>query len=517
MKKKIILWIFITFLVFGTCWATKPEIPSFLPEYYSALFELDGHQLVLVKHSTANNVDQWVYNRGDLSLSLLIENIKSDRPSSRGILNNILGYLNKEMEGKKGEFVKITEEEIHARILEAGIERTLFVSAVPGAIQIWTYSTKPGTARQLDEYLKTIRTLANRQRYTDAKAEGNVSMGFWGPQIYEYASHLLQKGDRKAALSVYEDHLRTSPFNYEAHIDFLENSNDSKVAANSAKIVLKNAENLILIEKAAKFLKTNLKSFNSIPFLEKRERGLQLILIPIGRCNIWLLEESAKTYENITKIPTKIRRIKEEWPLGAPDRIPYQRRVQEILVKLKKKNIDFNNWTKARYIEELMSSVETEDALSKYYVKDLIEKINEGNGQFLVDPHLDWFLKTLEKYRSEDQRTMYVGITEVNIYSGDNNYVFSFGTTGVSSGASILSYHMMLAETLSEEYQSRQRLTERIAKELVPASIKQLGIPRSTDPSCPYSYSGGVSRLDQKTLILSDGVKEALHKIRLQP
>jgi hypothetical protein len=80
----------------------------------------------------------------------------------------------------------------------------------------------------------------------------------------------------------------------------------------------------------------------------------------------------------------------------------------------------------------------------------------------------------------------------------------------------ILSYYMMMGETLHQEYQSRRRLTERIAKELVPASLKQLRIPRSTDPTCPYSYSSGVDRLDQKTLVLSDEVKHELQKLRDQ-
>ena len=77
-----------------------------------------------------------------------------------------------------------------------------------------------------------------------------------------------------------------------------------------------------------------------------------------------------------------------------------------------------------------------------------------------------------------------------------------------------MSYYMMLGRTIHETYDSRQRLVERIAKELVPASLKQLGIPRSMDPTCPYSYSSGVDRLDQKTLALSDEVKEALNKLR---
>jgi hypothetical protein len=61
---------------------------------------------------------------------------------------------------------------------------------------------------------------------------------------------------------------------------------------------------------------------------------------------------------------------------------------------------------------------------------------------------------------------------------------------------------MMMAKTLSEEYESWPKLSERIAKELVPASLKTLGILRSTNPKCTYLYSSGVKRLDQKGPVL---------------
>ncbi len=513
MKNTMLVLVFISSLISGQCWAEKVEIPSFLPEYYLPAFQVDGQGLVLIKHSTTDNTDQWAYSTRDQSLGLFIENIKCDRPSSRGIFNNILGYLNKEIGDKKGEFLEITKREIHAKIIADSIERDVFVYVVPESIHMWSYSLNPQVHYQPEANFKTIRAMGNRQRYADALLKGNVAMGFWGPQVYEYASQLLREGKKKTALDVFNNLLATSPFNYEAHVDFMENSNKPESAKNSAKIVLRNAEDPELIDKAARFLRMRSTTRNSIPLLEGQETGLQLILMPLKPCNILLLEESAKTYEKITGITTKIRRLPKEWHLTSPDRIPFQRRIQELLVKMQKKHIDFTGWTKEKYVEELLQGVESEDALSKYYVRDLIDKVNKEPGQYFVEPLLDWFCKALEKYRSDDHRTMYVGVTEVNIYSGDNNYVFSFGRTGGSSRASVLSYHMMLAKTLSEEYQSRPRLKERIAKELVPASLKQLGIPRSTDPTCPYSYSSGVSRLDQKTLILSDGVKEALKKI----
>jgi hypothetical protein len=109
---------------------------------------------------------------------------------------------------------------------------------------------------------------------------------------------------------------------------------------------------------------------------------------------------------------------------------------------------------------------------------------------------------------------MYVGVTGANIYAGDTNYLFSQYTAPNGTGASILSYAMMTAATLNEQYESRKRLAERLAKELVPASLKSLGIPRPADPTDPYSYSDGVVRLEQKTLMLSEPTREALALFR---
>jgi predicted Zn-dependent protease len=202
--------------------------------------------------------------------------------------------------------------------------------------------------------------------------------------------------------------------------------------------------------------------------------------------------------------------------LRDPERIYRQRDTQSFLIRQSKANVDFKGWNKQKYVDELLKAAESEDALTIYFVGELIKKIKNEPGQYSVDPYLGWFLKALEKHRSNDNRTMYVGITEINIYSGDNNYIFSLYGEQKESRASILSYYMMTAKNLSEEYESRSRLTERIAKELVPASLKSLKIPRSADPTCPYSYSSGVQRLDQKTLILSDPIKKELERIRIQ-
>lgn len=488
------------------------EIPSFLPKYYRPIFE----EFVFVKSSTTNNVEQFVYTWNDQSLALSVENIESERPTSEAIINNIALFLNNELQNKKGEFKTVTQKEVYAQVHEDQFEKFIFAHAIPRAVQIWTFTTLQNKKHNINGYINLIKSLANKQRYELALSTGNVSMGFWGSEIYDYATELFEIEKTEQGLKILKNLLATSPFNYQAHLDLFEKTKDQETSKNSANIIFKNAEDAILINKAANYLGINAKTLKSIPILDRKETGLQLILIPLAPCNPWLLKESAKTYEKITGMPVKIRRLKEKWNLERPNRIFGQRTAQSILVKHKKASTDFTNWNKKKYITELLNAAESEEPLSKYYIQEFVKKVENRPGQYSVDPYLDWFSKTLEKYRSDDDRTMYVGITEINIYSGDNNYIFSLHTSRKESQASILSYHMMLAKTLSEEFESRKRLTERIAKELNPASLKSLRIPRSTDPSCPYSYSTGIARLDQKTLILSEPVKNELEKLKIQ-
>lgn len=510
--KKIQLIIAAVFLMATFVAVSAEQMPPFLSKYYSPIFE----GMTFIAKSTGNNAEQFVYESSDLSLTLNVEYIKGDRPGSKAMLNNITHYFNNGLKSKKGAFKVVNEKEVYLELQENELEKFIYAFDTGEGVQIWTYGTKQKKAEWIKNNFKNIRALTNRLRYENALAEGNVSMGHWGPEIYEYASLLFEKAKPEEGLDVLKKLLYTSPFNFRAHADFIEKTKNKEDAINSARIILKNAEDGALINSAAAYLGDKTRTLESIPVLDERETGLQLVLIPLPPCNPRLLEESAKIYEKITGIPVKIRRLKETWSFGVPERIPHQRFTQNILIKQKKANIDFQGWSKQDYIEALLRVAGSEDALSNYHINKLVEKIEGEPGQYFVNTYLNRFLRILDNYRGSDNRTMYVGVTEVNIYSGDNNYIFSLYGEQNKANASILSYYMMMAKNLSEEYESRNRLNERIAKELVPASLKSLKIPRSTDPTCPYSYSSGVPRLDQKTLVLSEPVMKELERIKTQ-
>lgn len=494
-----------------------PKQPAFLPDYFSPAFEVPGSPLLFVSQSHTNGVDRFLYESADHVVGLGFENTdcSGEGASCSAILKTAIASWNRDKKRDKVLFHEVTATEFSAEVHGGNFIHHIFGFVLPSSAQIWVYSTVLTNNEFFQARYEQIEAIANRKRYEDALSAGNVAMGHWGGKIQEYARHLLRAGRKDEALTVLKNLLVTTPFNYEAHLDFMDNTADPAAATTSAKVVFKNAENPEFINRAAVYLKHEIKTLDAIPVLKTKQSGLRVILVPLAPCNPWLLDDVARLYEQITDVPVNVLRLSSEWAWGSPDRIYRQRDVQDTITKIKGQKIEFTNWTKDRYTTELAQSVQTKDPLSKYFAAGWIDQINKKPGQYLVDPYVNRFRDQVAPFRSSDQRTMFVGITEANIYSGDVNYLFSLGTEWPAS-ADILSYYIMMGDTLHEEYQSRRRLTERIAKELVPASLKQLRIPRSTDPTCPYSYSSGVDRLDQKTLVLSDEVKDALRKLRDQ-
>lgn len=493
--------------------ANRLELPAFLEPYYAPAFDVGTSPLQLVQRRTENGVERYTYQTQDGTLSLTVENAACKSPQCQAVFDNVKGHWNGVLSEKGGAFVAIDRTEAHAQTADGDVSHRMFVYVLPSSVQIWAYSVLGEADDPRIAKYEVIRRIVDRQRYQDALAQGNVSMGHWRVRIHEHMKYLIDSGAEDEGLSVLGNLLATSPYDHEAHMMFVTHAPDSSAARNSASIVFKNAESRSLTDDAARFLGHEIPVLNDLPELDAGEAGLRVVLVPLPPCNPWLLEEAARVFEQITDIPVSVRRLPGAWEWDEPDRIANQRTAQGMLIKLKGENVDFSGWNPDRYVDALREEAAGSDPLTRYFVNTFADGLIDEPGQYLADSYLERFSRIIDPYRAGDRRTMYVAITANNIYAGDNNYVFSIGRPG-RQRASLMSYHMMLGETLRAEFPSRRRLIERIAKELVPASLKQLGIPRSTDPTCPYSYSSGVDRLDQKSLTLSDPVRAALAPLR---
>jgi len=496
----------------GTSDSGDDKFPRFLPPYFARALEIDGKPSLVVEHTEKNNISRYVLASDDLVTTLVIESVKCDGAGCTTVFDQGMKFFNTRTSQNAGRFRTVTRTEFRADWQTGLEEASSYLFRMPNSLLFWTYSTRLHRDTDVDQYFDDLKMLVDRERYEEALAD-NVEMGRWDVQIRGYARELVAQGKKSEALAVLKNLLATSPFDYDAHFDFIEITPDRAAAKNSARVVYENAESAEQISRAAQILGPADPSLGAVPALERGERGLQLILIPLQPCNLRLLEEAATVYQKITDVPVKVRRLPEPWQFGAPDRIYNQRAAQQAIIQFAGPT-DFTGWTVDRYGTELIKTVAAKDALSKYWMSDFVEQIGRRPGQYRSEPYLTRLVDLLENYRSDDARTMYVGVTEANIFSGENNFLFSNFMSVRGRGASILSYAVMMAKTLGEPYESRKRLVERLAKELVPASLKSLGIPRPSDPTDPYSYSDGIERVTQKTLTLSAPTKEALDKFR---
>jgi predicted Zn-dependent protease len=307
--------------------------------------------------------------------------------------------------------------------------------------------------------------------------------------------------------------LESSPFDFRAHLDFAKNAPDPGAARNSARVVLANAETGPLREEAAKLLGADHASASQPPLVERDAVGLQVVIVPLNRADIGLLSEAAALFQTITEIPAQIRRLPTELRFENPER---QRGAADIRAAIVNKYgpTDFSGWTAREYEEALSKDVPDLSAYARSALRFRLARMEQEPGQFDASVYLDKFCALLAPVRARDPKVIYVGVTDADIFAGDANYLFSFRGWQEQDFCSIASYAMMTARRAGDSHESRKRLVQRLAKELVPASLGGLKIPRATDPSDPYSYADGIRRLDEKSLELSQPTRDAIAAAR---
>jgi len=489
--------------------AESSEKPPFLPEYYAPLLVDNGQPLPYLNHVLKETGDFYRYQAKDHSATLEIDRVQCRRSNCINVFGNILAVVNQQPDIVKLTFEDMDNRDARATIFRAETVSTMFVFRMPSSVHIFIYEiTAAAYAKDREAILRfnkkfqQARAFANRNRYEQALAGGNVMMGLWTDSIRSYALALLDSEKKSDAVSVLQRLVATTPFDFEGHLALMQNAEDPGTARTSAEVILKHAEDFDLHTKAAAFLGSPPMAIDTIPYLDKDASGLQLILIPLGPIDLDLLADAAKIYERITGVPTKLRRLPIEWEPGKPDR-PFLIVNNEI--------IDFGGQSTERFMTQLRSSFPNH-ARSEYIISAFEKGLDASTGQYYADRLLDLFMRHIGQYGSNKKPVMYVGVTSDNLYLGTARYVFSVSVIKPTARGSILSYEMLKA--FGNNTPSRQRLTERLAKELVPASLKSLEIPRPTDPTDPYSYSNGMARVDGKTLKLSPPVAEALDKFR---
>jgi len=510
---KLFYGIFLFILLWTPVLSMADDLPLFFDSIEQKAFFPNGmSEWKLQKNIEAENfyLLQW---ENSSKHKITLKYRKASPSTIHALYQGIGEEIDKDLTEARGNILTVSE--FFAVILSNDTQWNHSVNllyATPEGAYLWKYKVPNTFGTNHDAYIASITSVARKHQYDVALKYGNVIMGRWGGPVHEFAKLLASKDDPKAK-AVYRNLLQTSPSNYAAQIEYASVTNNEEEVGQSALIVARDAEEESLLSAAAKILNQDTPKISSYPLLGAKDKGMKVILIPLEPCNPWLLDEIARTYEKITTIPVVVRRLPVKWTVPEPSRSAYRPYLEKLASNIWKTNSDFSDWPLLKLKEELLKKAKEEGPKAEISINQLFKNMEEMGYQWDAYPIMDWLSQAIVPYFSKDPNSMVVGITGLDIYFGQSNFVFSLYGGLNDSPVSILSYAKMRAK-LTGESQSRKRLTERAAKELVPASLKKLGIPRSIDPSCPYSYSSGLQRLEEKTLNLSKPVKKEIERIK---
>lgn len=490
------------------------NLPPFLAPYYADALAVLGDDFVLAGKENRDNVSSYRYESPDQVEKIDFQNFPCERDRCQILYNNAVGYFDKILSENSGQFRRATQTEF-AAVWQTGLsDNYSFVAKMPTSVLFTTYSARLDRNIDIHSFFTKLLIAVDRQRYEIAQTLGEVQQGLWVSAADDYAHHLLKDGRKDDALTVLKNIIAVAPFDYEAQIEFVENAHDAALARSAANSVYDNSEDPKLVAKAARYLGRSLPDISELPALGKDKGGLHVVLIALPPCDVRLLADAGDLYEKITGITVRVVRLAEQWKFDRPARIPEQRVIQQAIIQKRGPNVNFYDWSRDRYKKELLDTVIGSDALTKFNTEQFIKKLDARPDQYDAGPYLNRLASILAKYRPTDRRAIYVGVTGVDLFSGDTNYIFGTGITVNGAATSLVSYYRMTTKSTGDRYESRKRLTERLAKQLIPPTLGALGIARPVDPTDPYSYADSVARVDEKTLTLSEPTKQALDKFR---
>jgi hypothetical protein len=497
--------------------AATPPGASQLPSYYSNLLHINGKDITPT-NNLAEDDGLTIYSMNDGALSVQVRSSFGSPPALVPEINKFFGDI---VRGgvRSGAVIKyIDAGGYRITISSQGLYEEYCVMLLPHSVLYWIVKAIDPARRLKEDYYQELLNATNRWRWEQAVADGNVIVGRWIPQIYNFSEFLIKIKASADALTVLKSAAPWAVRNYKIQIDIAELSKDSVERSNAADIVLRNAEDISLRKRAASIVKTSLPDIQSLPNLDpQKSTGLRVVVIALEDCDLGLAKEASVICEKILNVPVEIVRLPTSWRFSGPERVWRQRDVQSTIVASSSGRPDFTDWTKAEYISAL-EEVEASkpDCLSAFRLGEFIEEFRRRDGQLEAGAVIDAIASKMGSISQNNSSTMYVGLIGRGLYIGDANYAFSGWKQTAFGSMSVLSYDMMLASNVGDAYESRPRAAQRLAKEMVPAALKSLRIPRPNDPTDPYAYAESVAALDQKGLELSASTRQALDKFRGQ-
>lgn len=340
--------------------------------------------------------------------------------------------------------------------------------------------------------------------------------------VWELVDRLKREKNKTDELMRYlEQGLRHNAWNLKYQLDYamlLKEKGKTKEAQERAEIIATYSEKDELIDAASEILKK--PKLPSIPFrkvLDGKEHTI--ILVPVGKVDVWLLFELQKKLQEVLKIKVEI----QDFHISAPK---YTRDHRDIIIEDIRERLIKQSESPdiSRLLKDM--SINKSDLENDEVVIKIVNRINELTaGKEAVDSfnklledsigkdrqwHIDaLYSKVVEQTGNEKKpKLKYLGICNLDTYATGTNFLFG---TASSKGYGIISYRRFSAE-FNEEPPNRTRLLDRTLKQALSSLGFMYNIERCSIPTCPRTYPNNLKEHDAKGTELCSKCKEAFEK-----
>jgi len=340
--------------------------------------------------------------------------------------------------------------------------------------------------------------------------------------VFELAARYATLGETNKALSYYSKALEHHPWNLDAQLaaaELLHARGETNRAQEKAVLVFSHAETDALLGRAARLLGTAFEP--KLPESEPWPANTNaLALVPVGEIDVWLVLDVRRELETILKIPVIIQHAPMTIP--KPGRDALKLKAEDLRERIRKAKTDrafqallkqHNLSTKGLDEDEQVFAL-TEKILETESDKEQSRRFREELA-FLRRLGPQWDANVLlnevrQKFTAvAGSRRGYLGITEMDLYSNQNRYVFGLASMGMNCG--IFSY-LRYTSALLDEPPNRVRLRERTLKQALSSAGLLFGLQRCTEPTCARAYANDLPEHDSKQPKLCVACNEAFAK-----
>ncbi len=348
---------------------------------------------------------------------------------------------------------------------------------------------------------------------------GNVSARSKIDIVFKLVDQLIKEKQYKEAENYLVQGLRHFPWNLKyqmIYADLLVKSGNQEKANEKANLVLEYAETEELIERAQKFLnKKVFPDFTKISNLPGKEHCV--VLVPMQGCDKWLVYRLRNELSSALGIPVYIQSVNIKYPTFSRDLYKITiNRMRERLIKwiddpeiasaMNDLNLTKNDLEQEEDVIRLMKHLLKDHDQARKSFDENLERSKGQRPQWNAGKLHNLLYQAIKPYRRKN--TAYLGITSVDIYSKDNNFLFGHA----NSLCGIMSYRRFTAE-FNNETPNQDRLIKRTLMQCLSSIGHIYRVKRCTDPTCARAYPNSLMEHDAKRGTLCSVCRDSFKKI----